>query len=151
MLNRAWTTCLHGCDYSRAIPQSSRAPRARSAIETPVSAHVGKKGVGWVTHVLVPEVLLRYTLDLLRSDRVDSVLDLSGGHPLATRHELPPDVFRNGRSAVEAEQQARLELALGTLNLTCRWCDAHPGPLAQCKVQQVVKVGKVLRNEIDTP
>jgi hypothetical protein len=30
-------------------------------------------------------------------------------------------------------------------------CDAHMGPLAERKVHQIVKVGEVFRNEVDSP
>ena len=103
------------------------------------------------THVFVPEVLLRDTLYLLGSDRIDSVLDLPWRESLAARHKLPPDVLRDRRRAVEAEEQARLELALRALNLTRGRRDAHAGPLAECEVQQIVQVGEVLRDEVDAP
>lgn len=49
-----------------------------------------------MTYVLVPEVLLRDTLDLLGGDIVNSAFDLLGRVPPAAGDELSPDILRNG-------------------------------------------------------
>jgi hypothetical protein len=37
------------------------------------------------------------------------------------------------------------------LNLGRCWRDAHTGSLAERKVHQIIKVGEVFRNEVDSP
>lgn len=103
------------------------------------------------THVLVPEVLLRYPLDVLSGDLVNDELDLLGRHAAAAGDELAADILRNGGGAVKAEEQARLELALGALDLDVRGGNRHACPLLEREVRHVVHVHQVLGDEVDTP
>ena len=91
-----------------------------------------------LTYVLIPEILVRYPLDVVNGDGVDEELDLLGGHAAAARDELAADVLRDGGRAVEAEEEARLELALGALDLDVRGRDGHARPLAKRHVRDVL-------------
>ena len=105
----------------------------------------------FVTYILIPKVLLGYSLDISDSNSVDGILDLLRSHTAATRDKLSADILSNSSCAVQAEQEASLQLALGTLDLNFVGADRHTSPLLQGEVGQVVEVDKVLGDEVCTP
>ena len=62
-------------------------------------------------NVLVPDVLLRHTLNLGRRHRVDGHLNLLRRRALACRNELATNVLGNSSRAVQTQQERRLQLA----------------------------------------
>ncbi|KAI3480564.1 hypothetical protein L1887_57284 [Cichorium endivia] len=107
--------------------------------------------VGGEREVGIPQVGAGHTLDVLDADRVNGRLDLLRRVALAGGDELSSNVLGNGGGAVEAEQQARLELRLGTLHLTLGGCGAHALPLTKREVDEIVELQEVLRDHVDTP
>lgn len=103
------------------------------------------------THVFVPEVLLCDPLNLRGRNRVDGLLKLLGRHATAARDKLPADILRDRGRAVEAKEQARLELTLCALDFNIRRADGHAGPLLEGEVNEVVEVDGVLGDEVDAP
>ncbi len=101
--------------------------------------------------VSVPQVGAGNTLDVGNADRVNSRLDLLRSVSLAGGDELSSDVLGNSSGTVKAEQQAGLELSLGTLHLPLGGSCAHSLPLTQGEVDQVIELQEVLGNHVDTP
>lgn len=103
------------------------------------------------TYILIPQVLLRNTFDVSGGNSIHGKLDLLGSHAATTRDELPAEVLGNGSRAVEAEQQACLELALCALDLHILRANRHACPLLEGEVRKVVQVHEVLGHKVDAP
>jgi len=103
------------------------------------------------THVLIPQILSCDPLDLVHAHGLNGILDLLRREASSAGDDLPPNILRNRRRAIEAEQQRRLELALRALDLSLGRRSAHARPLAERKVHKVVQVAEVLRDEVDPP
>ena len=103
------------------------------------------------THILVPEIFLCDTLDLVYSNSIDSSLDLLRSEPPSARDELTTNILSNGGGSIETQKETSLELALSPLDFDGSRSNAHTRPLPESKVQEVVQVHQVLRYEVDTP
>lgn len=102
-------------------------------------------------NVLVPELASGEVHNVLLSDLANGALDVLGAEAAAGGDDLAADVLGDGGGAVEGEKDGSLELGLGTLNLSGGNVAAEARPLAEGEVDQVVEVGQVLRDKVDTP
>lgn len=64
---------------------------------------------------------------------------------------MSSNVIGNGKGTVEGEEETSLGLRLGSLDLGKGRGDGHSGPLFEGKVDQVVDIGQVLGDQVDTP
>lgn len=101
--------------------------------------------------ILIPELAVGEVHDVLLGDLANSALDVLGAEAAAGGDDLAANVLGDGGGAVEGEKDRSLELGLGTLHLSGGNVVAEAGPLAQSEVNQVIEVGQVLRNKVDTP
>lgn len=102
-------------------------------------------------NVLVPDVSVSKVHDVLVGDGVDLALDLAGAGTAASGDELATDILGEGSGAVQGQQDGGLQLGLGALNLGFADVGAQANPLAQGKVNKVVKAGGVVSDQVDTP
>ena len=89
------------------------------------------------------------SLDLVHAHGLDRILDLLRHEALSARDDLSSNIPCNRRGAIKTEQQRRFKLAFRALDLGLGRCGAHPRPLAEREVHQVIQVDQVLRDEID--
>lgn len=101
--------------------------------------------------VLIPQLAGSKVHNVLLGDLTNSTLNVLGAEATASGDDLATNVLGNGSGAVEGEENGGLELGLGALNLGGGDLAAQTRPLTQGEVDQVIKVGQVLRNEVDTP
>lgn len=88
---------------------------------------------------------------MLLGDLTDSTLNILGAEAAAGGDNLAANVLGDGGGAVEGKENGSLQLSLGTLDLSGGNLAAEAGPLAEGEVNQVIKVGQVLRDKVDTP
>lgn len=88
---------------------------------------------------------------MLLGDLADGTLDVLGTEATAGGDDLAANVLGDGGGAVQGEEDGSLELGLGTLDLSGGDVAAEAGPLAESEVDQVIELGQVLGDEVDTP
>ena len=64
---------------------------------------------------------------------------------------MTANVLGDGGGTVQGQEDGGLQLGLGTLNLGGGNVAAQARPLAEGEVDQVIEVGQVLGNQVDTP
>lgn len=101
-------------------------------------------------NLAIPKVLASNTVDIRGSDLVDGLLNLLGSNALALGNHLASDILGNGGGTVQAQEERRLELLLGTLNLGSGDRGGQTGPLLLGKVDQIILAVLVLGDEVDT-
>lgn len=102
-------------------------------------------------NILVPELAGGEVHNVLLGDLANGALDVLGAETAAGGDDLAADVLGDSGGAVEGEKDGSLELGLSTLDLGGGDVAAEAGPLAESEVDQVVEVGQVLRDKVDTP
>lgn len=102
-------------------------------------------------HVSVPNLPGSKVHNVLLGNPSDSLFDVLRCKTTTSGDDLAANVLSNGRSAVKREEDRSLQLSLGTLNLCRADVEAEAGPFPKGEVNQVVKVGQVLADEVDTP
>lgn len=102
-------------------------------------------------NILVPELAGGEVHNVLLGDLANSALDVLSAEAAAGGDDLAANVLGDGGGAVEGEKDGSLELSLGTLDLSGGNIAAEAGPLAESEVDQVVEVGQVLGDKVDTP
>jgi len=98
----------------------------------------------------VPEVLGGNAVDISGADLVDQLLNLLGRGALAHGDHLATDILSNGGGTIEAQEERRLELLLGTLDLGRGDGGGQASPLLLGKVDQIILAIPVLGDEVDT-
>lgn len=96
-------------------------------------------------------MLLRKLDNILRRDVAQYPLNLLGVHPPASGDNLASNILSNGSSAVKAQEQRSLELGLRTLDLGVRDGLRDAGPLTEREVDEIVDLGELVGDEVDTP
>lgn len=102
-------------------------------------------------HILVPDLAAGEVHHVLLGDLADRLLDVLRCQAAAGRDDLATDVLGHGGGAVQGQQDRGLELGLGALHLGGGDVEAQARPLAQGEVDQVIELGQVLGDEVDTP
>lgn len=64
---------------------------------------------------------------------------------------MAANVLGNGRGAVKGQEDGRLELGLGALNLGLADAGGETRPLAEGEVDEVVDLLELVGDEVDTP
>lgn len=88
---------------------------------------------------------------MLLGDLANGTLDVLGREAATGGDDLAANVLGDGGGAVEGEEDGSLELGLGTLDLGGGDIAAETRPLAKSEVDQVIKIGQVLGDKVDTP
>lgn len=101
--------------------------------------------------VLVPEPPVGKLHNVLLGDVVDDALDLAGAHAAARVDDLAADVLGDGGGAVQRQEDGRLELGLGALDLGLGNVARQARPLAEGEVHQVVDGPELVGDQVDTP
>ena len=103
------------------------------------------------SNILIPQPLLCKRHHILLSDAADNTLDLRGIHASTGCDNLTAHIFSDGGCAVERKQNGGLELSFGALDFGFGDIDGEAGPFAQGEVDEIVNLGFVFRDEVDTP
>lgn len=101
--------------------------------------------------ILVPELAGGKVHNVLLGDLANGALDVLGTEAAAGSDDLAANVLGDGGGAVEGEKDGSLELGLGTLDFSGGDIAAETRPLAESEVNQVIEVGQVLGDKVDTP
>lgn len=101
--------------------------------------------------VLVPDVSVSKVHNVLVGDGIDLALDLVSAGTAASGDQLATDILGEGSGSVQGQQDGRLQLGLGALNLGFADVGAQANPLAESKVNKVVEAGGVVSDQVDTP
>ena len=101
--------------------------------------------------ILIPQLPSREIHHILLRDPPYHPFDLLRVHASACRDNLAPDIFRNGGSAVKGEEDGGFELGFGALGFGAGDVVGEAGPFAEGKVDEVVDLGFVLCDKVDTP
>ena len=64
---------------------------------------------------------------------------------------MATDIFSDGGGAVKREEDGSFELGFGTFGLSFGDVEGEAGPLAEREVNEIVDVGNVLGDQVDTP
>lgn len=67
--------------------------------------------------ILVPNLLLRESHDVLGGNGIDSTLNLAGARAAAGSDNLAANILSQGGGAIQRKQDGSLQLGLGTLGL----------------------------------
>lgn len=139
---------LHEYGYNPGDPQHFPSRQLRSS-RALISIYQVAEGMN--TNILIPDVFLGDTLDLVDGDSVNSHLNLLGRHSASSSDELTTNIFSDSCCAVEAKEETGLELALCPLNFGLGSADCHTSPLLDDEVGKIVQVNYILGNTVDTP
>lgn len=145
------------CSFARSVSLSLRVAqrlREHPAHVTPDSGVVEQRldGTnGRDGNVLVPNLSPCKVHHVFRCHCVDGPLDLAGAHPSAGGDNLATNVLGQGGGAVKRQEDGSLELGLGALGLGFADGLGQAGPLTQGEVDEVVNLGKLVGDEVDTP
>ena len=101
--------------------------------------------------VLIPEFPVGKVHDVLLGDGIDNALDLAGRHAATGGNDLAANVLGDGGGAVQGQEDGRLELGLGALNLGLGHIARQARPLTQRKVHQIVDTPELIGHEVDAP
>lgn len=101
--------------------------------------------------VLIPQFPRGEVHDVLLGDPSNGLFNVLGAQAAASGDDLAANILSNSSGAVEREKNRSLELSLGTLDLGGGDIEGQASPLAQCEVNEVINVGQVLSDEVDTP
>ena len=132
-------------DSTSLIVPAHIGPHSRVVEET-LDAANGADG-----DILVPEFLVGKLHDVLLADGIDDALDLAGGHAATGGNDLAANILGDGGGAVQGQEDGRLELGLGALNLGLGHVARQARPLAQRKVHQIVDTPELIGHEVDAP
>jgi len=102
-------------------------------------------------HILVPELLLRESHDVLLGNAANDTLNLGGIHSSARGDDLTTNVFCHRGGTVEGKEDGCLQLRFGPFGLGFADVEGEPGPFAQGEVDQVVDLGFVFGDQVDPP
>lgn len=122
--------------------------RVGPAADEVVVREVRDRPHGGVGDLVVVEVLLGDTLDLIGRDHVDAHEDLGGRHAAREDEDLAADVLADGRRAIELHQDRGLELIARTLDLLLRDAAREAHELGDERVDKVLALA-LLRGAVD--
>lgn len=91
------------------------------------------------------------SLDVLLRDSVNGALNLLDGLAAARGDDLATNVGGGALGGGDGEEELGLELGLGALDLGLGHGDSESVPFLEGKVDGVVEVGDVVRDNVDTP
>lgn len=101
--------------------------------------------------VLIPQFPRGEVHDVLLGDPSNGLFNVLGAQAAASGDDLAANILSNSSGAVEREKNRSLELSLGTLDLGGGDIECQASPLAQCEVNEVIDIGQVLSDEVNTP
>jgi hypothetical protein len=99
----------------------------------------------------IPELLLSKVHNVLSSDLSNSALNVFGAQSASGGDDLAADIFGNGSGSVKRQKDGSLQLSLGTLDLRLSDVEGQTRPFTEREVNEVIKAGLVLANQVDTP
>lgn len=100
---------------------------------------------------LVPQLGVGEVHDVLGGDTADGGLDVFSAQAAASGDDLAANVFGDSGGAIERQEDGSLQLSLGALDLGLGDVDRETGPFAESEVDEVIEVGKVFADKVDTP
>lgn len=102
-------------------------------------------------HILIPQLPPRPSHYVLLADASYDSLHLFRVHTAAGGDDLTTNVLSNSGGTVKGEEDGRFELSLCALGFGFRDVVGKAGPFAESKVNEIVDLGLVLCDEVDTP
>ena len=101
--------------------------------------------------VLIPQLAGSEVHDVLLGDLADGTLNVLSAQATASGDDLATNVLSDSGGAVERQKDGSLELGLGALNLGRGDAVAETRPLTESEVDQVIELGQILADKVDTP
>lgn len=102
-------------------------------------------------NVLVPQFPLSKVHDILLSNFTNGALNVLSAQAAAGGDDLATDVLSNRGGSIKGEEDGSLQLSLGPLHLSLSHIERQARPLAEREVDEVIEVGLVLADQVDTP
>lgn len=102
-------------------------------------------------NILVPDLSLGKVDNVLAGDGAKDALNLGGVHAAAGGDDLAANVLGDRSGSVEGEEEGGLELGLGALDFGFGDGGGETGPFAEGKVDEVVNLGELVGDEVDSP
>lgn len=101
--------------------------------------------------ILVPNLLLRKSHDIISGHSIDGTLNLAGTCATAGGDNLAANVLGQGGGAIEGQQNRSLQLGLGALGLGLGYGLRQARPLAEGEVDEIVNLLALIGDKVNTP
>jgi hypothetical protein len=102
-------------------------------------------------NVLIPEILIGESHNILLRNLANHALDLVRLHTASSGDNLAAHIFCNCSRTVKRQQDGRFQLRFSSFSLSLGYVERQTRPLPEGEVDQVIDMRLILSHQVDSP